>query len=193
LTVHAFKTTRIWKKPTTICSTIWKLKYITVFVLTSRPARNPLKVHCKVFFSNWFDFYYWYNCRRHSKNIQRESFFVRLQSLTLQHRCDLYSDSVYTENYKGCNISPFYEKSPVQSVYLRHRAKLNVYSLVCSNLSQPISTRRKHYFKHVRALSLTKKKKCRQNGVQNACLFLNNRFVHFACEIDTNFNYVSWY
>jgi hypothetical protein len=30
---------------------------------------------------------------------------------------------------------------------------LNVYSLVCSNLSQPISTRRKHYFKYVRALN----------------------------------------
>ena len=80
------------------------------------------------------------------------------------------------------------QKSPVQ-FYLRHIAKLNVYSLVCSNLSQPISTRRKHYFKYVRAL--IKKKKCRQNGVQNACFFPNNRFVHFACEIDTNFNYIS--
>jgi hypothetical protein len=44
------------------------------------------------------------------------------------------------------------QKSPVQ-FYLRHKAKLNVYSLVCSNLSQPISTRRKHYFKYVRALN----------------------------------------
>jgi hypothetical protein len=96
-----------------------------------------------------------------------------------------YSDSV-TENYKGCKMSPFYEKSTVQ-FYVRHKARLNVYSLVCSNSSQPISTRRKHYFKYVRAL--TKKK----NGAQNACLFLNNRFVHFACEIDTNFNYISWY
>jgi hypothetical protein len=37
--------------------------------------------------------------------------------------------------------------------YLRHKAKLNVYSLVCSNLSQPISPRRKHYFKYVRAFN----------------------------------------
>jgi hypothetical protein len=44
------------------------------------------------------------------------------------------------------------QKGPVQ-FYLRHKAKLNVYSLVCSNLSQPISTRRKHYFKYVRALN----------------------------------------
>ena len=77
------------------------------------------------------------------------------------------------------------QKSTVQ-FYVRHKAKLNVYSLVCLNLSQPISTRRKRYFKYVRAL--TKKKKCRQNRVQNACLFLNNRFVHFASEIDTNFS-----
>ena len=80
------------------------------------------------------------------------------------------------------------QKSPFQ-FYVRHKAKLNVYSSVCSNLSQPISTRRKHYFKYVRAL--TKKKKCRQNRVQNACLFLNNRFVHFASEIDTNFSNIS--
>ena len=71
------------------------------------------------------------------------------------------------------------QKSTVQ-FYVRHKAKLNVYSLVCLNLSQPISTRRKRYFKYVRALT---KKKCRQNRVQNACLFLNNRFVHFASEI----------
>ena len=80
------------------------------------------------------------------------------------------------------------QKSPVQ-FYLSHKFKLNVYSLVCSNLSQPISTRRKHYFKYVRAVD--KKEKCCQNGVQNACLFLNKRFVHFACEIDTNINYIS--
>ena len=80
------------------------------------------------------------------------------------------------------------QKRPVQ-FYLRHKAKLNVYSLVCSNLSQPISTRRKHYFKDVRAL--TKKKKMSSKWIQNACLFLNNRFVHFASEIDTNFNYIS--
>jgi hypothetical protein len=61
--------------------------------------------------------------------------------------------------------------------------------LVCSNLSQPISLGRKDYFKHIRAL--TKKKKCRQNRVQNAYLFLNNRFVLFASEIDTNFSDIS--
>ena len=108
---------------------------------------------------------------------------MRLQSLTLHV-------TVYTENYKDWKISPFYEKGTVQ-FYVRHKAKLNVYSLVCLNLSQPISLGRKHYFKHVRAL--TKKKNCRQNRVQNACLLIPQQsgFVHFASEIDTNFSNIS--
>ena len=116
-------------------------------MLFSRPVWNPLKVHCKVFF-NWFDFYYWYNCRRHSKNSQRESFFVRLQSLTLQWQCI----RKITEAARYLRFMKKAQKSTVQ-FYLRHKAKLNVYSLVCSNLSQAISTRRKHYFKHVRAFT----------------------------------------
>ena len=156
-------------------------------MLISPPAWKLLKVHCKVFF-NWFYFYYWYNLRRHSKNSQREFFFRATAVIDI-------AVTVYTENYKGCKISPFYEKAQKSTVqfyiYVRHKAKLNVYSLVCSNLSQRISPKRKHYFKYVCAF--TKKKKCRQNRVQIACLFLNNRFVHFASEIDTNFSNISWY
>ena len=154
-------------------------------MLISRRAWNLLKVHCKVF--NWFYFYYWYNCRRHSKIVSVNLFSC---DCSRWHCSD--SVRVYTENYTGCmeDISVLWEKHEKAPFNFTWDKKPN-YSLVCSNLSQSISTRRKHYFKHVR--TLTEKKKCCQNRVQNACLFLNNRFVHFASEIDTGFSNISWY
>jgi hypothetical protein len=74
---------------------------------------NPLKAH--LCFSI-FDFYNWCDCRRNSKNSQRESFFVRLHAVV-----DIaVTDSV---TIKAGRHLRFMKKSTVQCD-ARHKAKL---------------------------------------------------------------------
>jgi hypothetical protein len=97
-------------------------------------AWNLLKVHCKVFF-NWFYFYYWFNCRRHSKIVSVNLFSC---DCSRWHCSD--SVRVYTENYIGCmeDISVLWEKHEKHRSILREtKSQIIVWCVqIYLNLSQ---------------------------------------------------------
>lgn len=78
------------------------------------------------------------------------------------------------------------QKSTVQ-FNLRHKAKLNGYSLMCSNHFNLPHRAEKNCFKLIRARFEKMAKNFRQMCSEIARLSLNNRFIYFIKEMNSNF------